>query len=128
MAIYYLVRFLLLEAFKRLADTPLLAILINTSHEIGDLFALTTDSDRLLVDLSYLRIHLNVQVLLVDDTHVSGIALLLHPIIEFTLKDGCTDVSKPLLGYFWQLSTRLRQVLVNVAGFIVQELPDLFNS
>ena len=73
---------------------------MDISHEIGHLFALTTYSDGLLVDISYIRIHLNVQVLLVDDTHMSSIALLLHPIVEFTLKDGCTDVSKPLLGDF----------------------------
>ena len=77
-----MVRFLLLEAFKRLADTPLLAIVMNISHNIGVKFPLTTDSDRLLIDLSYLRIHLDVQVLLVDDTHVSEIALLLNPIVE----------------------------------------------
>ena len=80
---------------------------MDISHEICNLFALTTNSDGLLVDLSYLRIHLNVQILLVDDTHMSGIALLLDPIVEFPLKDGSTDVSEPFLWYFWQLSAGL---------------------
>ena len=54
----------------------------DISYDIDSRLALTTDSDGLLVDLSYLRIHLDVQVLLVDGTHVSEIALLLNPIVE----------------------------------------------
>ena len=111
-----------------MADTPLFAIRYRKIKEILSSRVLTADCNRVLKDLGHLWVHMYHDVLLVGHFAMSGIHLVLHPVIEPVLEHGCADIGDPLLRRLGQLELGLGQIFVYLWMVLVQELSDLPDS